>query len=200
MALISPFPDFYDASVPAVNDFNDAGKAILQQLGGSYFDRLSGTYKQAPGNLDGNNISSNAAFKNDQKAEPFSHMAVTAQTLIRGATGGITQGEFVFGPFIKDAVALSFNTSVGPSSQAMTDLGSYDLYLNGVIVGTYYIDAGPRVSTVYNTFYSRLNIPVRCGDILFVDGTNLFPELTDGLQETSYWAYMLFKIQHHRVQ
>lgn len=201
MAKITPFPDFYDAANPSAALFNDAAKAILQQLGGVYWD--TSAYVNAQGNLDAtNNLATNPGFRNCQKAEPSS--ILTLQSFIPGdGTTALTK-PFVFGPMPYDAFVwlVSFSTSgVAAASNIAVNDGTYQIYVNG---NKYFGPLGlthisqPAVGAFVGSI-SSIGMEVRCGDIVMIDPANLTSSASVSASQ-QHVATLFMQAMHVRSQ
>jgi hypothetical protein len=172
MALITGLPNFFTTTSPAASDFNNAAKAIATQVGGVYYDESQVAIVTSPGNLNTANLNTYVGFKNQQKAEPFSLVSVTALM-----PSLFTPGTDIpmFGPFGFDWIvtSISFQPLLGDIYPIGGQTGgTFDLYINGAKFGTYHLQSiGGMIGDIG---YVRLQIPpIRIGDSLWIDSGNL---------------------------
>jgi len=172
MALITGLPNFFNTANPVASDFNNAAKAIATQVGGVYYDESQAAMVAAQGGLNTANFNTYMGFKNQQKAEPFSLVSVTA--LMSSLT---TPGTDIpmFGPFGFDWIltSVSFQPLLGDIYPIGGQTGgTFDLYINGAKFGTYHLQSIGGIPG--DIGYIQLQIPpVRIGDSLWIDAGNL---------------------------
>ncbi|HEY5957327.1 MAG TPA: hypothetical protein VIV60_12265 [Polyangiaceae bacterium] len=163
MAAITGLPNFFNAAAPDDADFNNASKAILDQLGGTYWSEAGGAYVEVPGNIDGTNLS-NPAFRNSQKAEPYSTFILTSACQ-NFTTGNYFAGMVPFPPFVTPTLVESVQMGVRSDRYKS---GSFILYVNGINMGNF----KPVNNVLANTDTMMVPLGIVCnpGDWIIIDG------------------------------
>lgn len=173
MALVSTLPNFFTSPSPSQVDFNNAAKALAQQVGGEYYDEGLATYSIQPGNIDSTNIiSTGAGFRNGQKSEPRSFTSIT--TFAQVAAGAFVSFP-VFGPFLYDATVIGIGLTASDGTYYISG-GTFVIYLNGARLTSISINgnSGTTISSAAgDPSYATIIIPVRIGDALTIDPTDI---------------------------
>jgi hypothetical protein len=174
MALITGLPNFFSTAKPVQSDFNNAGKAILQQLGGQYYDEGLTGYVISNGNIDTTNIVANAGFRNAQKSEARS---LSTCSSVAAVTAGAFTSYPMFGPFLFDCTIIGIGMIAVDGTYYVSD-GRFSIYLNNAPLISYAVsgNSGTTVSgAAGDPSYVNVNIQIRMGDsIMFdpLDGTD----------------------------
>lgn len=190
MAAISGLPNFFVSAKPASADFNNAAKAILSQLGGTYYDEGSVAIVSASGNLDSNNIASGAWFINSQKAESSNIGCLTAYSMTRAGEVAInppqlspTPNHAILGSVAVPIKLLSLSVMASSSASTYGVVGGYvDLYLNNAILTSVSFNDNSTNNSAANEYVvAKLpSLQLAPNDFLIVDFTYLNPFGTGG--------------------
>lgn len=120
MAYVSGIVNFYSKGTLILADLDTSLYALAQQLGGTAWN--GSAYAILPGNLDSQNLSSQAAFSNAQKAEPFGVSALA----IPATSGEVSVVMCPYPLFQVFGVTLTYSTGGNITG------GSLDIWVNGV--------------------------------------------------------------------
>lgn len=172
MALITGLPNFFNQPGPVASDFNNAAKAICTQLGGTFWDEAQGKYVFLAGNLDTNNISSTAGFKNCQKAEP-KHIFLQSSTAISDGTA-FKDGP-IFGPTPYEYSILGIGMGCVDSASYYIIGGSFDVYLNGRMYAQGVTFPNSTAGTPSDYVFTPFPLQVRVGDWVLIDLVSTSP-------------------------
>jgi len=173
MAAITGIPNFFNTGAPAASDFNNAGKAILTQIGGTYYSESLASYTQSPGNLDSSNISASAGFRNSQKSEPFSFGTFTSVGST-SASGNAVINAIPFAPAPYSIFLTSAAFYSSDATAAGSTAGTVDMYINNGLYQTFNIsNALSGDKATWAPFYIDIGVPLGVGDWFYFDFTNL---------------------------